>query len=120
MNKEFWNKLSSEEKTKAIRHFLKSQDLIDFDYDKILSYAIGNIIVKMGEFKQIHSCILPDVMLAKENLFIRCWKMTAAKKHRKTKAEKTKKARGNLSEKKNNGREIKSPAPRHSATTAIK
>ena len=35
MNKEFWNKLPSEEKTKAIRHFLKSQDLIDFDYDKV-------------------------------------------------------------------------------------
>ena len=43
----------------------------NFDYDKILSYAIGNIIVKMGEFKQIYSYISPDIMLAKENLFIK-------------------------------------------------
>lgn len=57
---------------------------------------------------------------AKENLFIRCWKMTAAKKHRKTKAEKTKKARGNLSEKKNTGAESNTPKARHKTTTPRK
>lgn len=62
MNKEFWNNLSSEEKTKAIRHFLKSQELVDFDYDKIKA-QYEKITSELGDKAWCYFCQLENPML---------------------------------------------------------
>lgn len=67
MNKEFWNKLPSEEKTKAIRHFLKSQELIDFDYDKVKA-QYEKITSELGDKAWCYFCHLPNPMLELTNI----------------------------------------------------
>ena len=62
MNKEFWNKLPSEEKTKAIRHFLKSQELVDFDYDKVKA-QYEKITSELGDKAWCYFCQLENPML---------------------------------------------------------
>lgn len=62
MNKEFWNKLPSEEKTKAIRHFLKSQELEDFDYDKVKA-QYEKITSELGDKAWCYFCQLDNPIL---------------------------------------------------------
>lgn len=62
MNKEFWNRLPSEEKTKAIRHFLKSQELEDFDYDKIKA-QYEKITSELGDKAWCYFCQLENPIL---------------------------------------------------------
>lgn len=62
MDKEFWNNLPSEEKTKAIRHFLESQNLIDFDYDKAKA-NYEKTIADLGDKSCCYFCELENPLL---------------------------------------------------------
>lgn len=67
MDKEFWNSLSSEEKTKAIRHFLEKNGLIDFDYDKAKSHY-EQITKQFGDKSWTYFCNLKNPVIELKEL----------------------------------------------------
>ena len=62
MDKEFWNSLSSKEKTKAIRYFLEANGLIDFDYDEA-KFDYERLTEKLGDKSWTYFCNLKNPLI---------------------------------------------------------